>query len=152
VSIKDCTLRVPNESTTLFLLRVIIKAIFIHWTTKVRQAFCITILKIHLCLYFEPCGRFAPVILGLLDCQKIYVVQVYETRPKKRLKGVIDNAHLWKKFWIFYRKCSILVHNVCACSLAYSSKSQAYIVPPQNEATINAGMCESKPESSKWYL
>ena len=30
VSIKDCTLRVPNETTTLFLLRVIIKAIFIH--------------------------------------------------------------------------------------------------------------------------
>ena len=30
VSIKDCTLRVPNENTTLFLLRVIIKAIFIH--------------------------------------------------------------------------------------------------------------------------
>jgi len=29
VSIKDCTLRVPNETTTLFLLRVIIKAIFI---------------------------------------------------------------------------------------------------------------------------
>ena len=28
VSIKDCTLRVPNETTTLFLLRVIIKAIF----------------------------------------------------------------------------------------------------------------------------
>jgi len=30
VSIKDCTLRVPNETTTLFLLRVIIKAIVIH--------------------------------------------------------------------------------------------------------------------------
>ena len=30
VSIKDCTLRVPNETTTLILLRVIIKAIFIH--------------------------------------------------------------------------------------------------------------------------
>jgi len=30
VSIKDCTLRVPNETTTLVLLRVIIKAIFIH--------------------------------------------------------------------------------------------------------------------------
>ena len=30
VSIKDCTLRVPNETTALFLLRVIIKAIFIH--------------------------------------------------------------------------------------------------------------------------
>jgi len=30
VSIKYCTLRVPNETTTLFLLRVIIKAIFIH--------------------------------------------------------------------------------------------------------------------------
>ena len=30
VSIKDYTLRVPNETTTLFLLRVIIKAIFIH--------------------------------------------------------------------------------------------------------------------------
>jgi len=30
VSIKDCTLRVSNETTTLFLLRVIIKAIFIH--------------------------------------------------------------------------------------------------------------------------
>jgi len=30
VSIKDCTLRVPDETTTLFLLRVIIKAIFIH--------------------------------------------------------------------------------------------------------------------------
>ena len=30
VSIKDCTLRVPNETTTLFLLRLIIKAIFIH--------------------------------------------------------------------------------------------------------------------------
>jgi len=29
-SIKDCTLRVPNETTTLFLFRVIIKAIFIH--------------------------------------------------------------------------------------------------------------------------
>jgi hypothetical protein len=29
VSIKDCTLRVPNETTTLFLVRVIIKAIFI---------------------------------------------------------------------------------------------------------------------------
>jgi len=29
VSIKDCTLRVPNETTTIFLLRVIIKAIFI---------------------------------------------------------------------------------------------------------------------------
>jgi len=34
VSIKDCTLRVPNETTTLFLLRVIIKAIFIHATPK----------------------------------------------------------------------------------------------------------------------
>jgi len=32
VSIKDCTLRVPNETTTLFLLRVIIKAIFIMFT------------------------------------------------------------------------------------------------------------------------
>jgi len=30
VSIKDCTLRVPNKTTTLFLLRVIIKTIFIH--------------------------------------------------------------------------------------------------------------------------
>jgi len=30
VSIKDCTLRVPNETTALFLLRVIIKAIFIQ--------------------------------------------------------------------------------------------------------------------------
>jgi len=30
VSIRYCTLRVPNETTTLFLLRVIIKAIFIH--------------------------------------------------------------------------------------------------------------------------
>ena len=30
VSIKDCTLRVPNESNTLFLLRVIIKASFIQ--------------------------------------------------------------------------------------------------------------------------
>jgi len=30
VSIKHCTLIVPNETTTLFLLRVIIKAIFIH--------------------------------------------------------------------------------------------------------------------------
>jgi len=30
VSIQDCTLRVPNETTTLFLLRAIIKAIFIH--------------------------------------------------------------------------------------------------------------------------
>jgi len=30
VSIKDCTLRVPNETTTLFLLRVTIKAIFIQ--------------------------------------------------------------------------------------------------------------------------
>ena len=30
VSIKDCTLRVPNETTTLFLLRVIIKVIFIQ--------------------------------------------------------------------------------------------------------------------------
>ena len=30
VSIKDCTPSVPNETTTLFLLRVIIKAIFIH--------------------------------------------------------------------------------------------------------------------------
>ena len=30
VSIKDCTLRVPNETTPLFLLRVIIKTIFIH--------------------------------------------------------------------------------------------------------------------------
>ena len=30
VSIKDCTLRVPNETNTLFLLRVIIKAIFIQ--------------------------------------------------------------------------------------------------------------------------
>jgi len=32
VSIKDCTLRVPNETTTLFLLREIIKAIFILYT------------------------------------------------------------------------------------------------------------------------
>jgi len=32
VSIKDCTMRVPNETTTLFLLRVIIKAIFILHT------------------------------------------------------------------------------------------------------------------------
>ena len=32
MSTKDCTLRVPNESTTLFLLRVIIKAILIHYT------------------------------------------------------------------------------------------------------------------------
>jgi len=30
VSIKDCTLRVPNETATLFFARVIIKAIFIH--------------------------------------------------------------------------------------------------------------------------
>jgi len=30
VSIKDCTLRFQNETTTLFLLRVIIKTIFIH--------------------------------------------------------------------------------------------------------------------------
>jgi len=30
VSIKEFTLRVPNETTTLFLLRIIIKAIFIH--------------------------------------------------------------------------------------------------------------------------
>ena len=30
VSTKDCTLRVLNKTTTLFLLRVIIKAIFIH--------------------------------------------------------------------------------------------------------------------------
>jgi len=30
VSMKDCTLRVPNETTTLFLVRVIIKAIFIQ--------------------------------------------------------------------------------------------------------------------------
>ena len=30
VSIKDCTLRVPNKTTTLFLLRAIIKAIFMH--------------------------------------------------------------------------------------------------------------------------
>jgi len=33
VSIKDCTLRVLNESTTLFLLRVIIKAIFVQHNT-----------------------------------------------------------------------------------------------------------------------
>ena len=30
VSIKDCTLRFPNETATLFFVRVIIKAIFIH--------------------------------------------------------------------------------------------------------------------------
>jgi len=30
VRIEDCTLRVPNETIKLFLLRVIIKAIFIH--------------------------------------------------------------------------------------------------------------------------
>jgi len=30
VSIKDCTLRIPNETTTFFLLRVMIKTIFIH--------------------------------------------------------------------------------------------------------------------------
>jgi len=35
VSIKDCTLRVPNETTTLFLLRVILKAIFIQQVREV---------------------------------------------------------------------------------------------------------------------
>ena len=37
VSIKDCTLRVPNETITLFLVRVIIKAIFIS-STHVQSA------------------------------------------------------------------------------------------------------------------
>jgi len=32
VSIKDCTLRVPNKTTTIFLSSAIIKAIFIHFT------------------------------------------------------------------------------------------------------------------------
>ena len=36
VSIKDCTLRVPNETTTLFVLQVIIRAIFIQ--NSVRDA------------------------------------------------------------------------------------------------------------------
>jgi len=31
VSINDCTFRVPNKTTTLFLVWAIIKAIFIHW-------------------------------------------------------------------------------------------------------------------------
>jgi len=35
VSMKDCTLRVPNETTTLFLLWVIIKPIFIHYRSSV---------------------------------------------------------------------------------------------------------------------
>ena len=30
VSVKDCTLRVPYETTTLFLYKVIIKSIFLH--------------------------------------------------------------------------------------------------------------------------
>ena len=34
VSIKDCTLRVPNKTTTLFLLRAIIKAIFTSHRTS----------------------------------------------------------------------------------------------------------------------
>ena len=34
VSIKDCTLRVPNETTTFFLLRAIIKAIFASLSVK----------------------------------------------------------------------------------------------------------------------
>ena len=34
VSIKDCTLRVPNETTTLFLLRVTTEAIFIQDSVK----------------------------------------------------------------------------------------------------------------------
>ena len=55
VSIKDCTLRVLNETTTLFLLRVIIKAIFIllQW---VRSGFwmdlhgsCSSSKKVKLC-------------------------------------------------------------------------------------------------------
>jgi len=33
VRLKDCSFRVPNETTTLFLLQVIIKAIFIHART-----------------------------------------------------------------------------------------------------------------------
>ena len=37
VSIKDCTLRVPNETTTLFLLRVMIKTIFIHTHTHTHM-------------------------------------------------------------------------------------------------------------------
>ena len=53
VSIKDCTLRVPNETTTLFLLRVIIKAIFIQrrggggGDPKQHKEFCINIQKRH---------------------------------------------------------------------------------------------------------
>ena len=39
VSIKDCTLRVPNETTTLFLLRVIIKAILTHSVVADKRAF-----------------------------------------------------------------------------------------------------------------
>ena len=39
VSIKDCTFRVPNETTTLFLLRVIIKAIFIHVRAIIKAIF-----------------------------------------------------------------------------------------------------------------
>jgi hypothetical protein len=43
VSIQDCTLRVPNETTTLFLLRVIIKAIFIHIYLYMYIGICIYI-------------------------------------------------------------------------------------------------------------
>ena len=43
MSIKDCTLRVPNETTTLFLLRVIIKAIFIQ---RVEQGLFMLFVKI----------------------------------------------------------------------------------------------------------
>jgi len=32
VSMKDCTLRVPNKTTTLFLVLAIMKAIFIHYS------------------------------------------------------------------------------------------------------------------------
>jgi len=45
VSIQDCTLRVPNETTTLFLLRVIIKAIFIHIYLYMYIGICIYIHK-----------------------------------------------------------------------------------------------------------
>ena len=37
VRIKDCTLRVPNKTTTLFLLWATIKAIFIHWYLHAKK-------------------------------------------------------------------------------------------------------------------
>jgi len=63
VGIKDCTLRVPNETTTLFLLRVIIKAIFIH-RSKYIYIYMYTYIYTHIHMY---------IYIYICTCIYIYI-------------------------------------------------------------------------------